>query len=284
MVHELTNAPLMFAFIKMHGLGNDFVIIDGREQALNLEKDAIMKITDRHYGVGCDQLIYLEHPIDKTHDIMMTIYNTDGSQAQSCGNATRCVANILLQELPRSYCTIKTLGGLRYCKQIGQNIVVDMGLPSFKPDDIGLSSPNNSVIIDDIDNRLPPIHAVSIGNPHAVILLQDDDICIDYYGPFIETHPYFTQKTNVEFVKTLSVNDTLPHYQVKIWERGVGVTLACGSGACAVFAVLQKLYPHYHKVKLSMDGGDLYLYHDANHHIMMEGTTAKTFTGFWLGS
>ena len=275
---------LPLSFIKMHGLGNDFVIIDGRKQNVVFSTERIALISDRHFGIGCDQLIILQEPENDHHDVLMLIYNQDGSQAETCGNATRCVARIIIEEKSTQECLIETLGGLLQCWQEDACIFVNMGKCSFERDNIGLSKDCPQTIITDILPELPPIQAVSMGNPHAVIMCGDgidiEHIDLEKKGRIIENHPYFLRKTNVEFVQ--QIKDMPEHFRVRVWERGAGATLACGSGACASYVVVRQHFPYIKNAIMHMNGGDLLLSHNESDHIIMGGETTKCFTGIWL--
>lgn len=260
-------------FLKMHGLGNDFVILDGRAVLPVLSPDKIRDMADRRRGVGFDQLILLEKP--KTGgDIFMRIFNPDGSEAGACGNATRCVADIYMSDVGCMECTVETISGLLPCTRAkGWDICVDMGPPKLLWNEIPLAEQCDTL-------HLPlegdPV-AISMGNPHCVFFCEDvENMPVDKLGSDIERHILFPKRTNVEYVSMLK-ND---HLRLKVWERGAGMTLACGTGACAgvVAAVRRGLTGR--KVKVSLDGGDLMIeWRESNGRVYMTGPVAYSFEG-----
>lgn len=269
----------MIEFTKMNGLGNDFVIIDQRGGREALSEALIRHIADRGEGVGCDQLIIME-PSDKA-DLFMRIYNPDASEAGACGNATRCVADIFMREQGRDRCTVETISGLLPCERAGDLIRVDMGAPLKI--DADLPSPLASLRF---ASPLPltgggikgggPV-AVNMGNPHCVFFVEDvDAVPLSEIGPEIEHHEYFPDKTNVEFVQVLSPEKL----RMRVWERGAGVTQACGSGACAalVAAVTRDLSDR--KAEIILGGGSLFVeWRESDAHVLMTGPVAFEFEG-----
>jgi diaminopimelate epimerase len=267
----------MIEFIKMSGAGNDFIIIDGRKNNYQFSADQIAKISARH-NIGCDQFILLEDCLRA--DIFMHIYNSNGSRSGACGNATRCVASLLFEEnLQQNELKIKTDSGiLTSKKENGDLICVNMGQPKFAWQDIPLSRKieTNSFSISPFDNF--SFSAVNMGNPHIVSFVKQDLNDKDFFNiaPQLEVNPLFTQKTNVEFARIISPN----HINVHVWERGVGETLACGSGACAVVvaAINNGLVEKNQRVKVSFKGGDLFILWQKN-GVIMSGDVQKIFKG-----
>ncbi|MFT6106234.1 MAG: diaminopimelate epimerase [Rickettsiales bacterium] len=267
----------MMDFLKMNGAGNDFVIIDAvkNKNALELTSQQISKICNRS-NVGCDQFIVLKDSSEA--DILMEIYNSDGSISGACGNATRCVASILMAEKECDEVNIKTVTGILNAKKEGNLIAVNMGQPKFDWQEIPLLNKKNTE--DFVAEGFPQYRfsAVNMGNPHIVTFvdqyLSDETFLRD--GKALEIHPLFPQKTNVEFVKIISPN----HIKVRVWERGAGETLACGSGACAVAvaAIRANLVPRC-KIKISFKGGDLFIDWRQNGDVIMIGGFEKTFSG-----
>lgn len=275
-------------FRKMHGLGNDFVIIDGRSQSLGDLPVLARKIADRHFGVGCDQVIILSK--DNQADIRMTIYNPDGSEAGMCGNASRCVATLIIDESGQERISIATVSGILEAKRAEKGLVcVDMGEPRLDWAQIPMAK--------DTDTRFVPIMlptstdpgnsenfpvAVSMGNPHCVFFLEKgiEDYPVAEFGPAIEKHALFPQKTNVEFVQVLD----RAHIRMRVWERGTGITLACGSGACAsAVAAMRRSYVE-RTVTVCMDGGELQIeWREADNHVYMTGPVAFVFDGEFQG-
>jgi diaminopimelate epimerase len=223
---------MIIQFTKMHGLGNDFVIIDARSKEINITKEEVKRICDRKFGVGCDQLIIITN--NKGADAEIFVFNHDGSESGACGNATRCVAKLMnLQQG-----TLKV--GDRYLKveSKGDNISVNMGIITFDPLQIPINS-SHPLHLEFPDERvLRHGHAGGIGNPHLVFFIEDfSEVNVLKDGRRFEYHPIFPQRVNVSFAKV--INDKL--IELKVWERGVGPTLACGSAACVVGFLANKL-------------------------------------------
>lgn len=266
----------MVSFRKMHGLGNDFVIIDARQHDLDLTQEIVRDICDRHFGVGCDQLVVLENPMAPA-DVKVVFYNSDGSTSGACGNATRCVAEVILTETGAPRCVIETQGGdLHAWRADGGMISVDMGLPRLEWADIPLAHACDTL-------HLPlegdPV-AVGMGNPHCVFFAADSfgDDYVEKHGSAIETNALFPERTNVEFVQVVGINKL----QQKTWERGAGITLACGTGACsvAVAAARRGLVDRTVPIEIGLDGGALYIeWRESDDHVIMTGPVAHVFDG-----
>lgn len=258
----------MTPFLKMHGLGNDFVILDARTGPLDLSPARIRQIADRHFGVGCDQLIVLE-PSARA-DVFMRIYNPDASEAGACGNATRCVASIVMDEKAAAVCVVETVSGLLSCVRSGADVTVDMGAPRLDWDQIPLATAMDTL---DVDGAT----CVSMGNPHAVVFVDDAGaVDLEREGRARETSAVFPQRANIEFVQVID-RSTL---RARVWERGAGVTLACGSGACAVAVAAVRRGLTERNVTIRMDGGDLRLeWREADNHVYMTGAASLAFRG-----
>ncbi len=268
----------MTDFLKMHGLGNDFVILDNQKGDLALDSAKIREMCDRRRGVGCDQLIVLERPDSDEADLFMRIYNPDGSESGACGNATRCVAYDFFQKTGESRITIETAAGLLVCHAAGDaHVTVDMGMPGLNWQDIPLAH--------EADTLHLPVHyksygapvAVSMGNPHCVFFVADAEaIDLEADGKPIETHELFPKRTNVEFA-TVRGRDRI---RMRVWERGAGITQACGTGACAVtVAAIRRGLTDNH-VTVTLDGGDLHIEWDQkNGRVFMTGPAAYAFDG-----
>ena len=244
----------MTPYIKMSGVGNDFVIFDARETPLTLTSEQIKNIsqkTPNGKNIGCDQLIILK--TSASADCLMEIYNSDGSLAGACGNATRCVASILMTEKNHREVKIKTSAGILKCWKSGDLISVDMGVPTFDWKKIPLASETETqkILLHDFE-----FACVNVGNPHAVTFINTpltDEKFFDV-GPKVECDSIFTERTNVEFARILS-DDLI---EVRVWERGSGETLACGSGACAVaILAIKKKLVQKNKITIRFKGGDL---------------------------
>ncbi|HEU4839398.1 MAG TPA: diaminopimelate epimerase [Micavibrio sp.] len=263
--------PLLFR--KMHGLGNDFVILDGRNEPLNLSADRIRAIGDRRRGVGFDQLVILGESKIK-NGVFMRIYNLDGSEAEACGNATRCVADLMMKETGIKTCTVETVSGILECTHTeNAQVTVDMGTPRLEWDEIPLSEQCDTL-------HLPlsgdPV-GVSMGNPHCVYFCENTlDVHVDKLGPKVEHDPLFPERTNVEYVSIHGKD----HLRMRVWERGAGITQACGTGACAaaVAAIRRNLTDR--RVLVTLDGGDLSIeWRESDGHVLMTGPVAYSFEG-----
>ena len=234
-------------FRKMNGLGNDFVVFDARQRPLAMDDVKARAIANRATGIGCDQLIVLE-PSPKA-DVTMRIWNNEGGEVESCGNATRCIADILFAEKKSSRATIDTKGGLLVAEKGGEKLVtVDMGLPRFGWQDIPLSEKFH-----DLD---------------VVVLAK--------VGPMLEHHPLFPKRANI----TLARIDDRSHVVIKVWERGAGLTRACGTAACAVMAAGHRLKRLDDKATVTLPGGDLFMaIRESDGHVIMTGPVAYEFEG-----
>lgn len=264
----------MISFQKMHGLGNDFVIIDGRKTPPGLTEAQIRQIGDRRRGVGFDQLIILEKQTDNAADLFMRIYNPDGSESGACGNATRCVADIIMREKGTDTAVIQTLPGLLTCARAGDSdVTVDMGPARLEWEQIPLAKECDTL-------HLPlagdPV-GVNMGNPHCVFFVENAERAdVAGIGATTEIDPLFPQKTNVEFVSLIGKD----HIRMRVWERGAGITQACGTGACAaaVAAIRRGLTGRH--VLVTLDGGNLQIeWRESDGHVLMTGPLAYSFEG-----
>jgi diaminopimelate epimerase len=268
----------MTAFRKMHGLGNDFVVFDGRSGGFALDEATARAIADRRTGIGCDQVIVLESPAAGA-DAGMRIFNADGDEVEACGNAARCVAQLMLAESDKTSVRIDTLGGRLVCSDAGPGAVtVDMGTPRLNWQDIPLSRRIDTRGFPlDVDGRPFDAAAVSVGNPHCVLFVVDaDDAPVSRIGPKVETHPLFPARTNVEFVSVISRE----RLRMRVWERGVGITRACGTGACAAAVAAHRRDLSERKVEIVLDGGTLAIeWREDDDHILMTGGATLAYTG-----
>jgi len=271
------NAP-MTAFLKMHGLGNDFVVFDAREHAIALDGAKAKAIADRHFGVGCDTVVLIR-PGGAEVDAGIQFYNADGSDTESCFNATRCVARLLLDERGLARVKLSTKGGILTCSDAGKGLVmVDMGPPRLEWRQVPVASEVDTVNFPlNVGGTEFAVSAVSMGNPHCVLFVPDaGQAPVAQLGPRIETLSFFPNRTNVEFAQVLDKG----RIRMRVWERGVGITLACGTGACAtaVAAIRRGLVDR--KVELLLDGGSLTIeWREADDHVLMTGPTAMPFRG-----
>lgn len=257
-------------FIKMHGLGNDFVVLDGRAQALPAMTPVLVRaLADRHTGIGCDQLVVLE--ASDTADLKVRFFNHDGGEVQSCGNASRAVGLLLGQPAE-----VETLGGLIRIAPDGGGITVDMGQPRFEWDQIPLAYPMDTHTMPVAWEALDAPTAVNVGNPHVVFFVADTAaVELDRLGPEIEHDPLFPERINVNVASRIGPD----HLKLRVWERGAGLTRACGTGACAtaVAAIRRKLTGR--TVRVDLPGGPLTISWPEGGNIEMTGPATLSFEG-----
>jgi len=267
----------MVRFLKMHGLGNDFAVFDARNQGLALDAGLARAVADRRRGIGCDQVIVIER--SDGADAAMRIWNADGGEVESCGNAARCVARLLMEELDRDGVTLETAGGPLSCTVAGGGLVtVDMGTPATAWDRVPLArAVDTDRFVLEVDGTSYPAAAVSMGNPHCVLFVDDAETApVATLGPRIETHPLFPNRTNVAFV---AVRDR-GHLRMRVWERGTGITQACGTGACAAAVAARRRGLADAKVEVQLDGGMLAVeWREGDGRVLMTGPAALSFKG-----
>ena len=267
--HFIPTCAAMSSFAKMHGLGNDFVVIDARESVVEVTDARARAIADRHTGIGCDQLIVVG--TSERADVSMRIFNADGSEGEACGNATRCIPLFVGRDV-----TIETKAGLLDAKLSGDGAVVDMGAPRFEWDAIPLSYAMDTLVMPTSWEDLPPPACVNVGNPHVIFFVDDlDAIDTTRLGAMIEHDPLFPARVNVNFAQMTGPS----HIRLIVWERGAGLTQACGTGACAtaVAAIRRKLMQG--PVTVSLPGGDLIIDWQPGGHIQMTGPATFVFSG-----
>jgi len=263
------------SYLKMNGLGNDFVVIDARKRVLTFTDDRVRWIADREQGVGCDQLIIMEAPKDEEADIFMRIYNAEGGEVDACGNATRCIGHLMAEELGRPNVVIETNAGLLRSVKDGDQVTVDMGVPRLQWQLIPLAEQFEDTT--GIELQIGPIDApvlhtpsvVNVGNPHAIFWVDDLDAHdLSLAGPLLENHPIFPERANISLAQVISED----HIKVRVWERGAGLTQACGTAACAVgVAAVRKGFVEG-EVDVELPGGILKIeWRDSDKHIMMTG-------------
>lgn len=257
-------------FIKMHGLGNDFIVLDARETALPVMTAQVARaLGDRRTGIGFDQLVLLEP--SESHAFRMRIFNADGGEVEACGNASRAVA--LLHGSP---VTIETGGGPITLAPFDGGARVDMGAPRFDWDAIPLAYPMDTAQMpvgwDDLDAPM----AVNVGNPHVIFFVDDTDaVPLDALGPVIEHDPLFPERVNVNVASLVGPN----HLRLRVWERGAGLTRACGTGACATAVAAIRRGLVQSPVRVTLPGGDLTIAWQAGDSIMMSGPAVESFRG-----
>lgn len=273
----------MFEFIKMHALGNDFVVIDGIDQSVSFNPAQAKLVADRHTGIGCDQILLVNDVADNANVFDFRIFNADGSESAQCGNGARCVARLLHD---RGYPTgkefiLRTTADDLQCTVDGAQITVSLGIPNFDPAKIPfLADSEQNTYELKVGNDILQVHALSIGNPHAVMLV--DDIIqapVEQTGPIIELHPRFPERTNVGYLQVVSRNVV----RLRVYERGVGETLACGSGAGAavVAGIQQGLLDESVQVELAA-GSLLVEWKGKGTQTMLTGPANYVYQGRWL--
>ncbi|MEJ2619457.1 MAG: diaminopimelate epimerase [Candidatus Thiodiazotropha sp.] len=268
-------------FTKMHGLGNDFVVVDAINQEFTLTSDICCHIADRRFGIGCDQILLVEPAKSPDTDFHFRIFNADGSEAGACGNGARCFAqfikhNGLSESQTVRVSTSSTSIILRYVED--NQIEVDMGMPSFAPATIPFIADQQADQYPlEIKGDVYTICAVSMGNPHAVLMVTDTDLApVEQLGPLIENHPRFPQRTNVSFLQIINSRET----KLRVFERGCGETLACGSGACAAIVAAHRLGLLDEEVVVHLRGGDLVIkWSGPGSTVLMRGPAETVFEG-----
>ncbi|MCH7956269.1 MAG: diaminopimelate epimerase [Proteobacteria bacterium] len=264
-------------FTKMHGLGNDFVVLDARRGPLRIGARQARAIADRHTGIGCDQVIVIEPPANGLADAFMRIRNADGGEVAACGNGTRCVAAMIMKEKNSTHAVIETAAGVLDAQAKADGLIaVDMGPAATDWRDIPLAGPADTLHLDIAAGPLSDPVAVNMGNPHAVFFVDDAEaVPLDSLGPQIERHEMFPRATNVEVAQVLSGSEI----RLRVWERGVGITLACGSGACAALVAASRRGLTGRAADVVVDGGRLGIEWLDDGHVRLTGPVAVSFTG-----
>jgi len=268
-------------FTKMHGLGNDFVVIDATGQQVQLSGNQCRRIADRRLGIGCDQILVVEPAQDAATDFYYRIYNADGSEVEQCGNGARCFARFVREKglTKKDTIDVGTLSGnIRLFIEDDDQVRVNMGPPILEPGRIPFQAQEQADTYPiKVEDKMLQIGAVSMGNPHAVLLVADTQGApVLHLGPILEHHPRFPQRVNVGFMEIVAQE----HIRLRVFERGTGETSACGTGACAavVSGVVQGLLSH--QVRVSLPGGDLMIKWEGNQEpVWMSGPAATVFEG-----
>ena len=270
MMSERNSIKNGLPFLKMHGLGNDFVIIDARATEILITEETARAIGHRNFGVGCDQLAVLTTSSEA--DVDVAFWNSDGSMAEACGNASRCIGRLIMEESGKCLVSLRTNRGILPVQDVDGNFLsVNMGQPQLSWSDVPLAK--------DVDLTMLPIDgtpgAVGIGNPHCVFVVDDfESMDLPKLGAFYEHHALFPERTNVEFIKILDSQNI----RMRVWERGGMITLACGSGACAAVVVAHRKGLTEREVTVHLDGGPLMIsWRDDG--VWMTGTTQLVFSG-----
>lgn len=267
-------------FTKMQGLGNDFVVLDGINQPVNLDQQQIRLLADRHFGIGCDQLLLVEKAAGQA-DFRYRIFNADGSEVEQCGNGARCFVRYVHDHglTQKNEIRIETLSGVISPKlEINGNVTVNMGKPIFEPEKIPFVAEKYALTYQlEIQGKPVTISALSMGNPHAVRVVQDiENAPVDAEGALIETHPRFPKRVNVGYMQVTDRN----HIKLRVFERGAGETLACGTGACAAVVAGINLGLLDNQVTVSTRGGELTInWQGKDEPVWMTGPAVTVFEG-----
>jgi diaminopimelate epimerase len=272
---------MSLSFVKMHGLGNDFVVVDGVRQHIELTTEQVRFLADRHFGIGCDQLLIVEPSSNEDALFRYRIFNADGSEVEQCGNGARCFARFVRDEGLTTADTIpvETASGLIVLHiEANGEVRVNMGEPRLEPADIPFTAPERSLSYP-LAVRLEThiVSVISMGNPHAVLRVDDIDTApVRELGALIEIHPRFPKRTNVGFMQVLAAD----HIRLRVHERGAGETLACGTGACAAVVAGRMLGWLDEQVRVDLPGGQLIIHWPGEGHpVMMTGPASRVFTG-----
>jgi diaminopimelate epimerase len=267
-------------FLKMHGTGNDFVVLDARKRVVALTKEEIVRVADRHFGIGCDQLLVLKKS-DKA-DAFMQIFNADGSEISTCGNATRCVADYLMKETGKDTASIETGAGIRTgIRAENGDVQANMGAPKFGWQEIPLAETRNTMHLGLEAGLLMDPAAVNMGNPHAIFFVRDvNHVKMGEWGPKLEHHPLFPERANISAVQVTGDSSI----KMVVWERGTGLTLACGSAACAAVVAGVRRGLISAKCDVELPGGTLQIDwrktgNATGGDVLMSGPVAYVFTG-----
>ncbi len=271
---------MKFKFTKMHGLGNDFILIDGVNQSVQLSLEQLCLLADRHFGVGCDQILLVEKAKGNA-DFRYRIFNADGSEVEQCGNGARCLVRYVhdLGMTQKNEIRVETLGGLIIPKlESNGEVTVNMGIPKFEPQEIPFIAEKRMLTYPlDIDDKQVEFSILSMGNPHAVQIVEDVNLApVLVEGALIECHPRFPQHVNAGYMQVVTRN----HINIRVYERGTGETLACGTGACAavVTGITRGLLDS--TVKVSTLGGNLIVHWESQDHpVWMTGPAVAVFDG-----
>ena len=272
---------MLLRFTKMHGLGNDFVVLDLITQSVRLDASLIRFLADRHRGIGCDQVLVVEPPTDPDMDFLYRIYNQDGSEAQQCGNGARCVAKFIRDRRlsAKRRLRVQTLGGpISMSCGKGNVVTVSMGIPRIAPQEIPFTAARQATVYTlQACGQPVEISAVSMGNPHAVLVVDEVETApVATLGPVLEQHPDFPERTNVGFMQVLDRGEV----RLRVFERGAGETMACGSGACAAVVAGRIRGLLDERVRVHLPGGFLQIeWRGEGDPLMMTGPATTVFEG-----
>ena len=264
-------------FAKYEGLGNDFVVIDARHQPYAPDEAEVRALSDRKTGVGCDQFIVVEPAQDPRAAAFMRIRNADGSEVSACGNASRCVGWLLLEETGGERIVFETAAGLLEASRAADGLItVDMGPANLEWAAIPLAQPLDTLHLPIEQGGVSDPVAVNMGNPHCVFFVPDAEaVAVAEIGPGLEHHPLFPERTNVEFASV----ENAGRIRMRVWERGTGITRACGTGACATLVAVARRGLTGRTADVVLDGGTLTITWREDGHVLMTGPVAVSFTG-----
>lgn len=275
---------MSLAFTKMHGLGNDFVVIDGIRQKVELTPDRVRALADRRLGIGCDQVLLVERPTRPDADFRYRIFNSDGGEVEQCGNGARCFVRFVRDHglTTKSEIAVETLGGVIYPRlESDGQVTVNMGVPRWQPSDVPFNAdgaPHRGIVYDlEVGGAVVAVSVLSMGNPHAVQIVEDVDRApVATQGPMIESHPRFPRRANAGYMQILGRD----HIRLRVYERGAGETLACGTGACAAVVAGRLRGLLDRDVDVTLRGGLLHVaWEGEGGAVWMTGPAASVFEG-----
>jgi len=271
-------------FSKMHGLGNDFVVIDAIAQPINLSSEQIRFLADRHFGIGCDQLLLVEKTALANVDFRYRIFNSNGGEVEQCGNGARCFARFIRDKglTDKKVIRVETQSGIIELHiDDNENVTVDMGVANFIPESLPMKTDALKVLNSgkyslELNNHMIEFGAVSMGNPHAVLLVDNvDNAEVETLGSVLEAHAIFPQRVNVGFMQVVDRQNL----RLRVYERGVGETKACGTGACAAVVVAQQWDLVGKNVQVQLPGGTLTIQRTENGNVLLIGDAVLVFDG-----
>ncbi|HLQ24416.1 MAG TPA: diaminopimelate epimerase [Acidiferrobacterales bacterium] len=272
---------MLLAFTKMHGLGNDFVVLDGVRQSFSLTPAQIRKIADRRFGIGCDQVLVVAASDKKNIDFRYRIFNADGGEVEQCGNGARCFARFVREKglTDKSELAVETLSGIIYpTVEADGQVRVNMGVPQFDPAHVPFQAERRQPVYNlDIGGEIVPVSVLSVGNPHAVQIVEDVERApVTSQGPLIENHVRFPQRGNAGYMQIIDRT----HIRLRVYERGTGETLACGSGACAAVVAGRLRHLLDDTVEVAVRGGRLRIFWQGEGEpVWMTGPATTVYDG-----
>jgi diaminopimelate epimerase len=268
---------MKLSFLKMHGLGNDFVVIDARENGFNPDKSFLCAVANRKRGIGCDGIVLMRKPLSPEADIFLEMYNSDGSSLRACGNASRCIASLMFTELGKPKCVIETVAGLLHCWEESSGVIaVDFGAPLLEWNEIPLAREVDTLHAPIASGGLFAPCCVNMGNPHTVYFVEDvEAVALAEVGPILENDPIFPDRCNIEIAQIVAPD----RIRMRVWERGAGITDACGSGACATLVAAVRRGKSARLATVVLDGGELMIEWRADTHVVMMGGASLSYRG-----